>query len=45
VDRSRVTAKYRTALLCDAVSACTNVAVLCCVTLSDPVPIWKCAVV
>jgi hypothetical protein len=31
-------------LLCDTVSACNNVAVLCCVILSVPVTMWLCSV-
>ena len=33
------------ALLCDTVSACTNVSVLCCMILWVPVPMWQCSVV
>jgi hypothetical protein len=40
-----VNTKYNKALFCDVVSACTNMAVLCCVILSVPVPMWQCSVV
>jgi len=37
--------QYGSALFCDIVSVCTNMAVVCCVKLSVPVPMWQCSVV
>jgi len=40
-----VAAKHRTTVLCEVVSACTNVAVICYVIVLELAPVWQCSVV